>query len=73
MGAPEKYRSQFTNQYGEEWKFVYDPATGEGILRGSDVDWQEYRVVEGLVPDLILNEEEVQWLRNAWKSAAGRH
>ena len=30
---------------GEEWEFVYDSASGEGVLRGSDVDWKAYRVV----------------------------
>ncbi len=41
------YTSRFTNRHGETWEFEYDPGTGDGILRGSDVDWQEYRVVGG--------------------------
>ena len=73
MVAARIYRSQFTNQHGEEWEFEFDPAKGDGVLRGEDVDWQEYRVVEGRVPELVLNDEEIQWLRNAWKSATGAH
>ena len=71
MVAPRVYSSRFENRYGEEWKFEYDPIKGEGVLCGSDVDWQEYRVLDGQVPDLILNDEEIQWLRAAWKEATG--
>ena len=69
MIAPRPYISQFRNQYGEEWIFEYDPAKGEGVLRGSDVDWQEYRVIDGRVSGLILNDEEIRWLREAWTAA----
>ena len=43
--------------------------TGDGVLRGSDVDWQEYRVVDGLAKGLVLNEEEMAWLRKVWTEA----
>jgi len=71
MTDPKPYTSRFTNQYGEEWEFEYDPSRGEGTLRGSDVDWQEYRVIAGHAPGLILNVEEIQWLRQTWKEVAG--
>jgi hypothetical protein len=70
--APRLPKWRFTNRYGEDWEFVYDPVTGEGILRGSDVDWQDYRVVDGLAPGLILNEEEIAWLREVWAEAIGK-
>ena len=73
MVAPNIYRSSLKNRFGESWEFEYDPGTGEGILRGTDVDWQEYRVLDGQVLDLILNEEEIRWLRSAWKEANGEH
>lgn len=63
------YTSRFTNGYGEEWLFEYYRFTSEGILSGSDVDWQPYRVVGGLAPGLVLNDEEIQWLRRAWSDA----
>jgi len=69
--TPRPYSSRFANRYGEEWEFEYDPSSGEGILRGSDVDWQEYRVIGGRVPGLLLNEEEIQWLERTWKEATG--
>jgi hypothetical protein len=69
MIAKSHYSSRFTNRYGEEWEFEYDPLKKEGVLRGSDVDWQNYRVIEGRVPGLNLNEEEIQWLRRAWAEA----
>ena len=69
MIAKSHYSSRFTNRYGEEWEFEYDPLKKGGVLRGSDVDWQNYRVIEGRVPGLSLNEEEIQWLRRAWAEA----
>ena len=62
---------RFTNRYGEDWEFTYDSDTGTGILRGSDVDWEEYSVVGGLAQGLILNEEEIAWLRKTWAEATG--
>jgi hypothetical protein len=69
MITKSQYNSRFTNRFGEKWKFKYDLLKKEGVLRGSDVDWQEYRVVEGLASGLILNDEEIQWLRKAWTEA----
>lgn len=69
MVAPRAYAFRFTNRCGEEWVFEYDPTKGQGVLRGSDVDWQEYRVIDGRVPGLILNDEETLWLREAWAAA----
>ncbi len=71
MVAPRLPTWRFTNRYGEEWEFVYDSASGEGVLRGSDVDWKAYRVVSGFAPGLILNEEEIIWLRKTWAEATG--
>jgi len=45
MIGPRLPTWRFTNRYGEEWEFTYDSDTGTGILRGSDVDWEEYPVV----------------------------
>jgi hypothetical protein len=69
MIALRRYTSRFKNRYGEEWEFEYDPAQREGVLRGSDVDWQEYRVIGGCVPELVLNNEEILWLRKSWAEA----
>ena len=66
------YTSEFTNRHGEKWIFEYDYATNKGILKGSDVDWQSYDVVDGRAPDLILNNEEILWLRRAWAEAMAK-
>ena len=68
---PTPFSLRFTNRYGEEWRFSYDRSMGEGVLSGSDVDWMDYRVVGGRAEGLILNEEEIQWLRKAWFEATG--
>ena len=69
--AENTYTSEFANRYGGKWIFEYYYATGKGILKGSDVDWQSYDVVDGRAPDLILNNEEILWLRRAWHEAVG--
>ena len=69
MVASRVYVSRFNNRYGEAWEFEYERVRGEGVLRGADVDWQEYRVLDGQVPGLILNDEEIRWLRTAWEEA----
>jgi hypothetical protein len=70
MNKRESYRAKFTNIYGEEWHFEYSYSLNEGILRGSDVDWQPYRVVNGQAIGLILSTEELLWLRKVWADAA---
>ncbi len=72
MVAPKPFTSRFANRYGEEWIFEYDSSTGEGVVRGSDVDWQAYRVVDGRAVDLIMNKEEIEWLREVWAKATGK-
>jgi len=72
MTRPPNYTSRFTNRYGEEWQFGYDATSGEGVLRGSDVDWQAYRVVGAQAQGLVLNEEELMWLRQAWREATSQ-
>jgi hypothetical protein len=71
MASPRSCLSRFTNRYGAQWEFEYNPCAQEGVLRGSDVDWHECRVVRGQVLGLILNDEEIQWLRKAWLDASG--
>ena len=66
---PVRYQSWFANRYGEAWQFEYDDQKQEGILRGSDVNGQRYAVIGGLARGVILNEEEIQWLRKAWAEA----
>ena len=73
MAEPQRYFSRFKNRYEEQWEFEYDPHKQEGIVRGSDVDWNEYRVTGGRAFELIMNEEEVLWLRKAWEEATGGH
>ena len=69
MNKNDKHKAEFVNRYGEEWLFEYDASTGEGILKGSDVGWQPYRVVGGHAVGLLLNDEELTWLRRAWAAA----
>jgi hypothetical protein len=69
MPEPSKYTAEFTNRFGDVWRFEYNHETREGFLLGSDVDWKSYAVRDGQVQELILNKEEIQWLRRAWLAA----
>lgn len=69
MVASARYAARFANRYGEEWVFEYDPTTGEGVVRGSDVGWNPYPVVRGQAIGLVMNDEEILWLRGAWAEA----
>jgi hypothetical protein len=71
MAENEPLVQKFRNRYGEDWEFEYYPDRREGILRGSDIDWEEHAVVEGHAPGVVLNEEELSWLRAVWISATG--
>lgn len=69
MNEKKTYTSEFKNRYGEQWIFEYDYATGKAFLKGSDVDHQSYSVIDGRAPDLLLNNEEILWLRRTWANA----
>jgi hypothetical protein len=64
------YVARFTNEFGEEWEFEYHPVTNTGTLRGSDIDWKSYPVIDGRAVGLILDEDEISWLRRVWADAA---
>lgn len=55
MHYKENYRSEFIDEYGENWIFEYNYNTGKGVLRGSEVNWQPHPVVDGRVANLLLN------------------
>lgn len=63
------YVARFTKEYGKEWEFEYDPVMNTGTLRGSDVDWRSCPVIDGRAVGLILNENELSWLRRIWVEA----
>ena len=65
----KKFESSYKNQYGETWIFEYDYGSETGVVRGSDVDWYEYAVVNGEADDLVMHDEEKAWLMAAWHEA----
>lgn len=72
MPDPAFYTARFTDRYGETWQFEYDHYRQEGMLRGSDLDGQCHAVIGGQARGVILNEEEIQWLRKAWSEATSQ-
>lgn len=69
---PTRFQSTFVNEYGKKWVFAYDPESGASLVKGSDVGWEVYEVVEGVAQNLIMSVKEKQWLLSAWEQAAGR-
>lgn len=62
-------QSSFSNRSGQEWIFEYNPQTKLGIIKGTNVEQQEYPVINGQAEGLSLNDEESTWLRQSWATA----
>jgi hypothetical protein len=70
---PGRYYGYFENEYGEQAVFVYNRQTKIGTLWMGDVGWdQPQTVVDGDLPEIVLNETEKVWLRTCWKAATAR-
>jgi hypothetical protein len=66
------YIGYFENVYGEQTVFVFDRWAGTGTLYLGDAGWETgHVVIDGVAPDLVLNEAELLWLRACWQAAAG--
>jgi hypothetical protein len=64
------YVGYFENRYGEQWIFTYDRESKTANLLGGDINWNNrQQVVDGTVPDLVLQEDEAAWLRACWDAA----
>jgi hypothetical protein len=70
----DTYIGYFENPHGEQWIFAMDRKSGEAVLRGGDIGWNDaQRVIDGTVPDLILGHAEQLWLKACWLAAAELH
>ena len=66
---PGKYYGYFENKYCEQWVFIYDRASRRGELRGGDAGWgRVFEVIDGRPVDLILSQDEAQWLAACWEA-----
>ena len=66
------YVGYFANQFGEQWVLVIDREAKTGVLRGGDIGWEtEISVVDGQASDLVLGEDEREWLNACWQAACG--
>ncbi len=64
------YRGYFENQNGEQAIFLYDYEQERGTLYMGDAGWEySYAVVDGQVPDLILNRPEQLWVSACWEAS----
>lgn len=54
----KNYVSEYENEFGEPWVFEYNYDNDTGVLKGLDVGWIEYPVLEGRTFGLILDERK---------------
>ena len=70
---PDTYIGYFENEHGEQWVFTCERTTGEAVLRGGDIGWNEsWPVVNGEVDAQNLSRHEKLWLA-ACHAAATPH
>ena len=67
---PDVYRSYSENQYGEQTIFLYEYWRERGTPCKGDAAWEHlYNVVDGKVPELVLNRPEQMWLLACWEAS----
>ena len=67
-----QYVGYFENGYGEQALFIYDRDSASGELYLGDAGWETaHAVINGIVPDLVLSESELLWVRACWQAATG--
>ena len=59
----DKYRATLIAENGDTWELEYHYATETGVVRGSDVDDEEYKVTEGVAYNLVMDRAEKRRLR----------
>jgi hypothetical protein len=65
------YVGHFENAYGEQAVFVFDRSARSGKVYLGDAGWESgHVVIDGIAPDLVLNEPELLWLRACWQAAS---
>lgn len=62
----------FTSRIGDQWVFSFDRNTNTALVKGDDVGWESYPVVEGVAYGLEMNKEEQAWLAGVWKEATNQ-
>jgi hypothetical protein len=65
--TPDMYFGYFANEYGEQAIYFYDYNTGEAVARMGDCGWENaYRVIDGRIEGVIVNDAEATWIRACW-------
>lgn len=72
-GIRKRYHDYFENEFQEQFIFLEDYEGREAALWGGDAGWEtEPNVFDGDVPELLLADNERQWLRICWDTAIAR-
>ncbi|TYB96262.1 MAG: hypothetical protein FXF54_03355 [Kosmotoga sp.] len=62
-------KTNFRNKHGEKWILEYDCDKKYSFITGDDSDYKKIPVYDGIALDLILNNQESDWLKKTWKDA----
>ncbi len=68
--SPSHYLGCFEKRYGEQAIFVSERDSRKAVVSLGDAGWQTLlAVVDGPLPDVLLSETELGWLRAWWWAA----
>ena len=75
MTKAQKYIETFINEYGESWWFDYVPENDMGIIWSNDslILGDKFYVFNGIVPPLILNQKEKDWILQVWNKYSNKY
>jgi hypothetical protein len=65
----KKFRSNSRNAHGVKWILEFDYDKKYSFITGDDSDYQKIPVYDGIALDLILDNQELDWLKKVWKDA----
>ena len=68
------YLGYFENEHGEQFVLEINRSTGEGTLQAGDLGWDRKIEIrdDRIQDDIVLGDDERQWLSACWRAATGR-
>ena len=73
MSLLTKIERTYTSKAGSAWCLYYDPKIGRACITGNDIGFDTYPVYDGRAKGLVLEQDELKWLANAWIELASEH
>jgi len=72
-GSKSHFHSYFEGGCGDQWLFIYNLDTDQGLLYCGDADWEEPKVVSKISDrSYVMTEAEKSWYKACWLSIEER-